>query len=93
MLTDDEASAIEAAHAADPGVEPDGFSWEHLDKVPDRRAWLDEKRELWAKDGMKYCRVTVVEERNEIWFEVWREVPTKEAPFKGHYTAGSPDTR
>lgn len=93
MLSDEEASAIEAAHAADPGVEPDAFSSVSIDQCPDRRAWIREQMESWHREGMRHVRVTEDAARNTLWAEFWKVPPHKEAPFKGHYTAQSPDTR
>jgi hypothetical protein len=90
MLTDDEASAIEAGNAADPGVEPDAFSWVAIDQCPDQRSWIHEQMESWHKEGMRYVRLTDDTVRNTLWAEFWRVPPHKEAPFRGHYTAESP---
>lgn len=87
MLTDEEVSAIEAARATDPGVEPDAFSSVPIDQCPDQRAWIHEKMELWHKEGMRYVRVTEDAARNTLWAEFWKVRPHKEAPFRGHYTA------
>ena len=92
MLTDEEAAAIKAAHAADPGVEPDAFTSVAIDKCVDQRAWISEQMESWHKEGMRYVRVTEDSAHNILWAEFWKVPPRKEAPFHGWYTSSHPTT-
>ena len=93
MLADDQVSAIEAAHTADPGVEPDAFSSVSIDQCPDQPAWIREQMESWHKEGMRYVRVTEDAPLNTLWAEFWKVPPHKDALFKGHYTTELPVTR
>lgn len=83
MLTDEQANEIDAEYADLPGTKPDGYSWANISDLESCTAWYREKRSEWKE--MQWARITIREEDDTVWLEVWKERPQKEAPFDPPY--------
>jgi hypothetical protein len=70
---------------AEGGTPPDFISCRQKHEVQDRegvRAVIEGQK----KEGATWFRVTVVDDRDEIWVEGWLKPPEVQAPFEPLYT-------
>lgn len=99
-MTEAEMAAADAAYAADPGTEPEGWSFipeADLGNTPDEgREAIRRAVQLWQDNGRTFFRITDWTGEYQpagcdagIWVEAWTVQPRKQAGFNPPLTAGS----